>query len=461
MLKIGHSVENYHTSHTEVKQTEPYIIFIVDNEEFGVEAQKVLELVKYMTPLKMPNNFVNVHGMTIFRGKIIPIVDFRTIFGLEPVAYDENAVTIVVESSISDFGITAERVLDLNFVPVASIKKVTTYKFGEKTKYLKSVANFDEHLILLLDLDKIIETKPSPTAFEGPVQSESFTKVETPSCFSEIKKDDQSQSISGKISGGTPALGIPLEDSKVSQATDSPPQLLENQIEPVREDTRITQPEGSEAECKKSSSYLIDPKELEDLLNGVTPKPEPGVKESINFENLQPQLPAETDQLSLKGTGSVAKNDQISTSSMDPTEIENILTKFEWGKKVTNESSDRIGANFDNQSDPTLSKEQVSLESINASDGILKPEQIEEVLSSLKSDLVVNFPEDLFQMKTATENTINSDQTGRGLSDEVIEGILRELDAESQMGLKETLSGNDNQSIKLARIEAPEEKSDE
>ncbi|MGE5606972.1 MAG: chemotaxis protein CheW, partial [Bacteroidota bacterium] len=153
MLKISHSIENFSTGHTEVKQTEPYIIFTVDNEEFGIEALKVLELVNYMAPLKMPSNFVNVQGMASYRGKIIPIIDLRKIFGLEPIGYDDATVTIVVES-VRIFGITAERVLDLEFIPVISIKNIKAFNFGDKTKYLKSVANFGDRLVLLLDLDK-------------------------------------------------------------------------------------------------------------------------------------------------------------------------------------------------------------------------------------------------------------------------------------------------------------------
>ncbi len=444
MLKISHSIENYHTSNTEAKHTEPYIIFTVDNEEFGVEAQKVLELVKYMAPLKMPNNFVNVHGMAIFRGKIIPIIDLRMIFGLGPVVYGDDTVTIVVESSISAFGITAERVLDLNFIPVASIKKVTAFNFGEKTKYLKSVAIFSGHLVLLLDLDKMIETKPAQAALEVPGQPESFTKVEAPSFLPEIKAGGQS--IPEKICAADPASDISLEDGGGSQPFDTVPELLEPQTGPVSEEPQLTQPEEAEVEYKKSSNCLIDPKELEDLLNRTAPKPEQEAEECLNIE---PQPLTETEGIPLEETDSAAKNDQ---ALVDPMEPERILTEFELEKEKVNELSDQSGPKFDTGSNQALNKEQASLESTNALEGVLKPEQVE-------SDLAVNYPKDLFQMKATTE-MVNLNQTGQGLSDKVIEGILKELEAESQAGLKGLSPGNGNQCIQLDGIEASEEKPD-
>ncbi len=364
MLKISHSIENNYTSHAVNKQTEPYIIFTVDNEEIGVEAQKVLELVKYMAPLKMPNNFANVHGMTIYRGRMIPIIDLRVIFGLEPISYDDNTVTIVLESRVSPFGITAERVLDLNFVPLTAIKKVSAFNFGEKTKYLKSVANFNERLVLLLDLEKMIEIKPT--------QSE----------------------------------------------------LITTQTGLIEEATRIAIPEQSQEESRPASSYLIDPQELEDLLNGNLPEPEQE-KEAVLTIEFDPVIEIE-QPMPLGETHFMEKSQQL----LDPLELKAILVQLEREKEQELLDEDRL-IPLDDFRPATFNNTQTYLETDSPKDGLLKPEEIAEVLSDLESDLVADLPEDLLIMETSAEILTIPDQREGQLSNQVIEGILKELESES------------------------------
>ncbi len=263
MLKISHSIENLNTGHTEVKQTEPYIIFTVNNEEFGVEASKVLELVNYLAPLKMPNNYGNVQGMASYRGKIIPIIDLRMIFGLNLIHYDDNAVTIVVESNCA-FGVTAEQVLDLVFIPLNSIKKVSAFNFGERTKYLKSVANFGERLVLLLDLEKLVETETAQPILKEPDPLECSTKVEALSGYYETKLE--SSSVPGNILAVEQDANLTNGESTENGLVKVTRELIE--IGSIEK----TSPKLSEISQVSQSSrddYLIDPKELEDLLKGI------------------------------------------------------------------------------------------------------------------------------------------------------------------------------------------------
>lgn len=234
MIKINHSVEIDNSDQSEIRQTESYIIFTVNGEEFGVEAKKVLEIIKYMPPLPMPNNFVDVCGMSVFRGKILPIIDLRKIFGLEGIAYDNKTVTIMVKSAVSDFGIIAERVLDINYIPVASIKTITAFNLGAKTKYLKSVANIEGRLTLLLDPEKMVEAKQNRSILKEPTPAEDPARLDGPGVYSKAEAN------SGDI------------------------------------DIQVDSPQPS--------SYLIDPKELEDLLKQAENKPEPKKIEAVLSE---------------------------------------------------------------------------------------------------------------------------------------------------------------------------------
>lgn len=347
MIKISHSIENSDTGRTEIKQTEPYIIFTIENEEFGVEAMKVLELVNYMAPIEMPHQFANVQGMASYRGQIIPIVDLRKVFRLAPLKYDDTAVTIVVESGCV-FGITAERVLDLDFIPLTSIKKVNAFNLGEKTRYLKSVANLGERLVLLLDLDKMIETKSRPI------------------------------------------LEVPEQGVGLVNPSPSP-------------------------------DYLNETREAETLQNLIS-KPEQ--EEAVPLTN----------------------------------ELESILAQSE--REAENEQPDPLGPNpGDGFQTVAIDDVQRNLSSESPGNGILEPEQIAEILSELESDLTAE-ANDLCQIKSGAEIGTETKQTDVCLSNEIIEDLLKELEAETRLNSDEASSGESSLNFEADRIEADGEKSD-
>lgn len=431
MLKISHSIENFNTGHTEIKQTEPYIIFTVDNEEFGVEALKVLELVNYMAPLNMPNNFVNVQGMASYRGKIIPIVDLRKIFGLEPIRYDDTTVTIVAESG-SVFGITAEQVLDLNFIPLTSIKKVSAFNFGEKTKYLKSVANFGERLVLLLDLDKMIETESSrrPIA-EEPNRVKSPTQVEADDGYHEIKLD--TTNILGSIGAMDRAGDLTMEEFKGGTVEAVPELMIETG--PAEEDRPILS-DTSPAVQGRQADYLIDPKELEDLLKGIPQPEQEGSSPSLNeLESTIGVLPEDTeDQDDNPIMAEVEDNEGL---KIQPSQI-----------------------NHSDSQSVIASGVQTDSGSANQEEGIFEPEQIAEILSGLESDLAMELPDDPFQLQTAAEISVNTNPREECLSDEEIDAVLKDLQGQSGLNPEEPSSDGTLPDLQVEQNKASEERTD-
>lgn len=420
MLKISHSIENFDTGHTEVKQTEPYIIFTIENEEFGVEARKVLELVNYMAPIEMPHQFANVQGMVSYRGQLIPIVDLRKVFGLAPLKYDDTAVTIVIESGCV-FGITAERVLDLDFIPLTSIKKVNAFNLGEKTRYLKSVANLGERLVLLLDLDKMIETK-SQLISEVPEQGGGLTKVEAKLGDDETKHEKHDNTnFSVEFSAKELLDTLNLEISKDNGLVGTVPELI---IE-----TRST--EGSNP---------AEPIEI----SGVNPSPGPDDR---------------SDSQGPEALGNLFFKPGQEEAAPLANELESILAQLE--QEAENEQPAPLGLNLgDGFQAVTEDDVQQSLSPENPGDGILEPEQIAEILSGLEADLVAEAPNDLCQNKTGVEIGTETEQTDVCLSDELIEDLLKELETDPQLSPNEVSSSESSQNFKADQIEADGEKSD-
>ena len=58
------------------------VTFSLDQEEFGVDILKVQEIIRMMEITKVPKSPEFVEGVINLRGKVIPVIDLRSRFGL-------------------------------------------------------------------------------------------------------------------------------------------------------------------------------------------------------------------------------------------------------------------------------------------------------------------------------------------------------------------------------------------
>jgi purine-binding chemotaxis protein CheW len=145
-----------------------YLTFALAQEEYGVPVLKVREIIKMMDITSVPQVPSHIKGVINLRGKVIPIVDLRTKFGMPAEDYTERTCIIVVEVK------TAERRLMLGII-VDSVSEVlniaadeieATPDFGERldTHYMHGVAKIKGAVKILLDLDRVVSNDPSIAA---------------------------------------------------------------------------------------------------------------------------------------------------------------------------------------------------------------------------------------------------------------------------------------------------------
>ncbi len=132
------------------------ITFLVDTEEYGVDALKVKEIIRYFPPVKVPNAPEPIQGVINFRGDVIPVVDLRKTFGLSQLQVDQFTVIVIIENEGKIFGMAVDRVLDMVNVPVSKLNENCGTTIEGNQKYLKAIVKINGRLILIIDLEKVI-----------------------------------------------------------------------------------------------------------------------------------------------------------------------------------------------------------------------------------------------------------------------------------------------------------------
>ena len=138
-----------------------YLTFNLAEEIYGIETLKVREIISLMEITAVPQTPAYVRGVINLRGKVIPIVDLRSRFGMEDHEYQERTCIIVIEIEEDDpqsqVGVVVDTVMEVLNVQDDDID--TTPAFGVKlaTQYISGVAKIKGQVIILLDIERVLE----------------------------------------------------------------------------------------------------------------------------------------------------------------------------------------------------------------------------------------------------------------------------------------------------------------
>jgi len=137
-----------------------YMTFRLAREEYGLEILKVRELIGLMEITRVPKAPPHVRGVINLRGKVIPVVDLRLKFGMEPTDPTSQTVIIVVQLSAENGGLTmgilVDEVLEVRAITAEDIEPPPNLQGEVTTNFVRGVGKADKRVIFLLDIDRVL-----------------------------------------------------------------------------------------------------------------------------------------------------------------------------------------------------------------------------------------------------------------------------------------------------------------
>jgi len=145
-------------------QSQQYVVFELDNEEYAVSILEVKEVIKFSEITPVPQSSPWLSGILNLRGKIIPVLDLEKYFHFSRKIKGAPQRILVIEGEQNVlFGILVDQVDEVLKVSPEFIKpapKVVTNKVS--TEFVKGVivmAQPKDRILLILDLKKILNEK--------------------------------------------------------------------------------------------------------------------------------------------------------------------------------------------------------------------------------------------------------------------------------------------------------------
>ncbi len=132
------------------------VTFSTGDEEFGVDILRVQEIIRTMAITKVPKAPEFVEGVINLRGKVIPIIDLRRRFGLQPKAHDKHTRIIVIEINTMIVGFVVDSVSEVLRIPASTVEPPPPVVAGLESEYISGVGKLEDRLLILLDLDRLL-----------------------------------------------------------------------------------------------------------------------------------------------------------------------------------------------------------------------------------------------------------------------------------------------------------------
>jgi purine-binding chemotaxis protein CheW len=135
-----------------------YLTFILAEEEYGLEILKVREIIGIMDITAVPQMPHFVKGVINLRGKVIPVIDLRLKFDLEPAEYTEETCVIVVDVG-SLTGIIVDTVQEVLDIDGDQIDPPPPLGASVDTSFVLGMGKVKDDVKILLDIDKVLNAE--------------------------------------------------------------------------------------------------------------------------------------------------------------------------------------------------------------------------------------------------------------------------------------------------------------
>jgi purine-binding chemotaxis protein CheW len=136
--------------------TSLYVLFKVAQSEYVLQAEDVLLMESFTGATQVPGSPSHLAGIIQIRGRVLPVIDLRVRFGMEPQPPTLDSRVVVVRSAERAVALLADRAREVVRIDPTQFRDAPDVGGDAGQGFVKSVAHAGERLVMLLDVPKVI-----------------------------------------------------------------------------------------------------------------------------------------------------------------------------------------------------------------------------------------------------------------------------------------------------------------
>ena len=140
-----------------------HLTFCLGGESYGIPVLKVREIIRLVSITPVPQMPDCIRGVINLRGKIVPVMDLRARFGLDPRDHTEQTCIVVALVKLPSgtealMGLVVDAVEEVILIAPQDIEPTPDFGVAVDTDFIPGMAKVKGVVKALLDIDKVAST---------------------------------------------------------------------------------------------------------------------------------------------------------------------------------------------------------------------------------------------------------------------------------------------------------------
>lgn len=139
------------------KSDDLHMLFVINNQKYALPAEYIIEIIEMQPITQVP--FINKYmkGIINLRSTIIPVMDARLRFGIEPIEYNERTCIIIIENDTQKIGLIVDAVNEVINISADDNMKMNSSKKELRDNFIKGISKVNNEIQLILDCDSLLK----------------------------------------------------------------------------------------------------------------------------------------------------------------------------------------------------------------------------------------------------------------------------------------------------------------
>ena len=120
-----------------------YMVFVINNQKYALSSKYITEIIEILPITKVPFLPEYMKGIINLRSTIIPVMDARMRFGMEPIEYSERTCIIIIENEANKIGLIVDAVNEVLTIPPKQIMESTKEKNDLKESFVNGISQIN------------------------------------------------------------------------------------------------------------------------------------------------------------------------------------------------------------------------------------------------------------------------------------------------------------------------------
>jgi len=137
-----------------------FLSFFLGKEEYTIPILKVQEIIGLMSITPVPKMPDYIRGVLNLRGKIVPVMNLRTRFGLEEIEDTDETCIIVIQQDKYLMGVLVDKVSEVVDIETEEIEDVPSVGVADQSEYLAGLGKARDSVKMIIDVHKVLFDMP-------------------------------------------------------------------------------------------------------------------------------------------------------------------------------------------------------------------------------------------------------------------------------------------------------------